>query len=137
MILSPSFSLVAFVVSAGITMSSTSTRRAPNCFNLLRQMDVLTRAGAATEATSVALDPNMLSMDFFISHIIYKGLFGFRCLGIGAITSSGQIRFQRTKDINSSVIMCVHAFSFAWHIVLRDELISTCNGIFGVIPGCF
>lgn len=41
---------------AGITMASTSTRRSPNCFNLLRQMHVLSRAGAAAEATTVALD---------------------------------------------------------------------------------
>lgn len=35
---------------AGITMSATSTRRAPNCFNLLRQIEVLKRSGSADEA---------------------------------------------------------------------------------------
>ena len=38
-------------LATGITCQSTETRRAPNCFNLLRQLEVLERAGGAVEAT--------------------------------------------------------------------------------------
>ncbi|CAJ1371839.1 unnamed protein product [Effrenium voratum] len=35
----------------GVTLASSSTRRAPNCFNFLRQAEVLERSGAASDFT--------------------------------------------------------------------------------------
>jgi len=37
----------------GITCAAAATRRSPHCFNLMRQMEVLERAGVANEAESV------------------------------------------------------------------------------------
>lgn len=34
----------------GVTLASVNTRRAPNAFNLIRQADVLSRAGHGTAA---------------------------------------------------------------------------------------
>ena len=36
------------MANRGLTLQSTSTRRAPNCFNFLRQVEVLSRAGHGT-----------------------------------------------------------------------------------------
>lgn len=38
---------------AGITLASTSTRRPPHCFNLMRQIDVLERAKTSETAENV------------------------------------------------------------------------------------
>ncbi|CAK9037630.1 unnamed protein product, partial [Durusdinium trenchii] len=63
---------------ARITMASTSTRRPPHVFNLMRQLDVLERAGSVTAAESAWKSAASVSRAFDIGKAEGQALFHLR-----------------------------------------------------------